>query len=43
MKATMRRGNTKRLKSVKEAKRDIANASARSNKNFQYPVAETIR
>jgi soluble cytochrome b562 len=41
MKATVRRGSKKRLKSVREAKRDIAKA-ARSKKNFKYPVTETL-
>ena len=41
MKATVRRGSKKRLKSVREAKRDIAKA-VRSKKNFKYPVTETL-
>jgi hypothetical protein len=43
MKTTVTRGKKKRLKSVKEAKRDIAKVSnARSKKNFDYPITETI-
>ena len=43
MKSTVKRGNKKRLKSVKEAKRDLARASAaRSKKRFDYPITETI-
>ena len=34
MKATVRRGNKKRLKSIKEVKRDVAKAD--------YPIAETL-
>ena len=44
MKATVTRGNKKRLKSVKEAKRDILKKTVgQSNKRFQYPVTETIK
>jgi hypothetical protein len=43
MKTTVKRGNKKRLKSVKEAKRDVAKAPrVRWNKNFKYPIAETL-
>jgi hypothetical protein len=43
MKPMVKRGNKKRLKSVKEAKRDIAKASgARSKKKIEYPITETI-
>lgn len=34
MKATVKRGNKKRIKTVKEAKRDVAKA--------KYPIAETL-
>lgn len=43
MTKTMKRKNKKRLKSVKDAKRVVANAPrARGNKTFKYPIAETI-
>ena len=44
MKATVQRGNKKRLKSPKEAKRDIAKAATASVKKIrQYPITETIQ
>lgn len=44
MKATVKRGNKKRLKTVKEAKRDIMKMTiGQSNKKFEYPVSETIK
>jgi hypothetical protein len=50
MKATVKRGNTKRAKSVKEAKRDVAKTTkagkgtkAGTSKITDYPIAETLR
>ena len=40
MKTSVRRGNKKRLKSIKEIKRDISRPSA--GKNFKYPITETL-
>ena len=43
MKATVKRGSNKRLKSAKETKRDVSRASrSRSKKSFKYPIAETL-
>jgi hypothetical protein len=44
MKATVKRGNAKRLKSGKEAKRDVGKAAKpRGSKTVSYPIAETLR
>jgi hypothetical protein len=44
MKATAKRGNTKRLKTAKEAKRDVGKATkSRGSKAASYPIAETLR
>ena len=44
MKATVRRGNKRRLKSGKEVKRDVRKATKRTTrKTVQYPIAETLR
>jgi hypothetical protein len=44
MKATVKRGGDKRLKSVKEGKRDVKKATKpRGGKNFHYPIAETLQ
>lgn len=44
MKATVKRGSKTRLKSAKEAKRDIGKASMpRVKKQVSYPIAETLR
>jgi hypothetical protein len=44
MKATVKRGSTKRLKSAREAKRDVKKATKprASGKSFRYPIAETL-
>jgi hypothetical protein len=44
MKATVTRGSKKRVKSAKEAKRDVAKAGkSRAKKIVDYPIAETLR
>ncbi len=48
MKATVKRGSKKRLKTAKEAGRDVGKAAKRatakrSTKVVRYPVAETLR
>ena len=45
MKVSVKRGNKKRLKSLKETKRDVGKA-ARSRAeptSFHYPISETLR
>jgi hypothetical protein len=45
MKATVKRGNKRRVKSPKEGKRDVAKAtkSRTAAKVADYPIAETLR
>jgi hypothetical protein len=44
MKATVKRGSKTRLKSGKEAKRDVGKATKpRGSKQVSYPIAETLR
>lgn len=44
MKATVKRGSKKRLKSAKEAKRDVGKATrSRTRPAASYPIAETLR
>lgn len=49
MKATVKQGNKRRLKSTKEVARDVGKASRprkttkRSGKIVDYPIAETLR
>ena len=47
MKATVRRGSKRRLKSGKEVRRDVRKATKRSKakrgRTVQYPIAETLR
>jgi hypothetical protein len=43
MKATVKRGNKKRIKTVKETGRDVGKATKRASKTVSYPVAETLR
>ena len=43
MKSTVKRGSKTRLKTVKEAKRDVGKASSRASKTVGYPIAETLR
>ena len=44
MKATVKRGRKTRLKSGKEAKRDIVKAVGRAQKTtYNYPVSETLQ
>ena len=40
MKATVKRGGKKRLKSAKEAKRDVGKAARSASK--EYPITETL-
>jgi hypothetical protein len=43
MKATVKRGSEKRLKSAKEAKRDVKKATKPRTGGKSYPIAETLR
>lgn len=45
MKATVKRGSKKRLKSAKEGKRDVAKAAKprTGGKSAHYPITETLR
>jgi hypothetical protein len=43
MKATVTRGSQKRLKSAKEAKRDVKKAAKPRAGAKSYPIAETLR
>jgi hypothetical protein len=47
MKATVRRGSKRRLKTPAETKRDVRKAAKRTRtargKTVQYPIAETLR
>jgi hypothetical protein len=43
MKATVKRGSKKRLKSAAEAKRDVGKTAKAGRKRVSYPIAETLR
>ena len=43
MKATVKRGSKKRLKTGKEAARDVRKATRSTVKAADYPIAETLR
>lgn len=43
MKATVKRGSKKRVKSAKEAKRDVGKPAKPHAKRVTYPIAETLR